>query len=81
MRAMLHPRVQIASRNGGQMDPDSREKKAVLVSKKETTELLGDISMRTLDYMIAKGEIRTVRIGKRRLVLRSEIDRIARSAR
>jgi excisionase family DNA binding protein len=47
----------------------------------ETAFLLG-ISQRQVHYMIARREIKSVRVGrKRRLVPRSEIDRIARQAR
>jgi excisionase family DNA binding protein len=57
------------------------ERKAVLVLKPEAAELLG-ISLRMLDYLIARGEVKTVRLGtKRRLVPRGEIDRIVRTAR
>jgi hypothetical protein len=73
--------MQFASRRGGFVDGVTNKEKPILVSKKEAIELLGGISMRTLDYMIARGDVRTVRLGKRRLVLRSEIDRIVRAAR
>jgi excisionase family DNA binding protein len=84
---MLHPRVQIASRKSqvakevASMERETKAQKAVLASKKETTQELGGISLRTLDYMIARGEIKTVQLGKRRLIPRSEIDRIVRTAK
>jgi excisionase family DNA binding protein len=48
--------------------------------KTEAAFLLG-ISLRKLELMIASKELRTVRIGKRRLIPRSEIERLAREAR
>jgi len=46
--------------------------------KREAAFLLGDISVRKLEYMIAAKEIRVKRIGKRVLIPRSEIERLAR---
>jgi excisionase family DNA binding protein len=57
------------------------DRRRVLHSKPEAAWLLG-ISLRSLEYMIGRGEVKTVKLGKkRRLVPRSEIDRIARAAR
>jgi excisionase family DNA binding protein len=52
----------------------------ILHPKTEAATLMG-ISPRKLDYMISNGEVKTVRLGKRRMVPRAEIERIARTAR
>lgn len=61
------------------MIPQDAVQPRILHSKPEAAALLG-ISLRALDYMIAQGEIKTVKIRKRRLVPRSEIEKIARKA-
>lgn len=50
---------------------------AILLSRKQAALLLG-ISLRSLDYLIAQGRLRTRRIGKRVLILRQEVDRFSR---
>jgi excisionase family DNA binding protein len=56
-------------------------KPRILHSKSEAAALLG-ISLRSLDYMISRGEIKTVKLcKKRRMVPRAEIQRIALGAR
>lgn len=51
----------------------------VLLSKRETAQVLS-LSLRTIDGLIAKGDIAAIRIGKRVLVPRPEIDRFVSSA-
>ena len=50
----------------------------VLLSRKQAASLLS-ISLRALDYLIERREIRTRRIGKRVLISYDEIKRFARS--
>ena len=50
----------------------------ILLSRKHAASLLS-ISLRALDYLIERGEIRTRRIGKRVLIPRQEIERFARA--
>jgi excisionase family DNA binding protein len=50
----------------------------ILISKKEARELLGGISLRTVDYLIARKELETRRIGRRRLITRASLERLAR---
>jgi hypothetical protein len=52
----------------------------ILHSKPEAAMLMC-ISLRKLDYMISLGELKTVRLGKRRMVPRAEIERIAKGAK
>jgi excisionase family DNA binding protein len=55
-------------------------KRRILHPKQEAAWLIG-VSPRMLDYMIRRGDVKTVKVGKRRLVPRSEILKIARRAR
>jgi excisionase family DNA binding protein len=48
----------------------------VLLSLKEFSFLAG-LSLRTITKLIASGEIKSIRVGRRRLVARAEIDRFA----
>jgi len=50
----------------------------VLVARQETAVALG-ISLRTLDHLIADGAIPTRKVGRRILILKSTIERFARS--
>lgn len=49
----------------------------VLVSLKEFS-VLTDLSLRTTNKLIATGELKSIRVGRRRLIPRIEIDRFAR---
>ncbi len=49
-----------------------------LYGRRDAAEALG-ISIRSLDYLIASGQLPTRRIGRRRLVARSAIEQYARS--
>jgi excisionase family DNA binding protein len=49
----------------------------VLLSLKEVSALAG-LSLRTTTKLIASGEIKSIRVGRRRLVPRDELDRFAR---
>jgi excisionase family DNA binding protein len=49
----------------------------VLFSPKEFSTLTG-LSLRTTTKLIASGELRSLRVGRRRLVHRDELDRFAR---
>jgi hypothetical protein len=37
----------------------------ILVNKREAKRLLGDVSIRTIDYLISNGDLKAVRIGRR----------------
>ncbi len=50
----------------------------LLVGKREACELLGGISPRTLDYMIASGELRVVRLGRRVMFAVKALEQFAR---
>ena len=49
----------------------------ILISKKEGAAALG-ISLRTLENLIAHKELETRRIGRRRLIVRTSLERLAR---
>ena len=49
----------------------------LLIDKKTASSLLS-ISLRSLDYLISCGELKTRRIGRRRLIERRELERFAR---
>jgi excisionase family DNA binding protein len=49
----------------------------ILVSKKEGAAALG-ISLRTIENLIAHKELETRRIGRRRLIVRTSLERLAR---
>jgi len=48
----------------------------LLLSKYESAQMLG-VSLRTLEYLIARGEITTRRIGKRVLISRTVLEAFA----
>jgi excisionase family DNA binding protein len=48
----------------------------LLYSKKQAAQMLS-VCVRTLDYLIARGELKTRRMGKRVLVPRGELVRLA----
>jgi excisionase family DNA binding protein len=49
----------------------------LLSPKRQAAEALG-ISVRTLETLIALGELKSVRVGRRRLIPRTELERFAR---
>jgi excisionase family DNA binding protein len=49
----------------------------ILVSKRDSAAALG-ISLRTLDMLIAVRELKSVRVGRRRLIPRHELEKFAR---
>jgi excisionase family DNA binding protein len=49
---------------------------AILVAKSDAAELLG-VSLRTVDYLISRGELAAKRIGRRVLIPRAELERFA----
>jgi excisionase family DNA binding protein len=48
-----------------------------LVSKKQTADVLG-CSVRTIENLIAQGQLKSIRLGKRRMIPYSEVMRIAK---
>jgi excisionase family DNA binding protein len=48
-----------------------------LSAKKEAAKSLG-VSLRTLETLIALGELRSIRVGRRRLIPIAELDRFTR---
>lgn len=49
----------------------------LLSPKREAARVLG-ISVRTLETLIALGELKSVRVGRRRLIPRAELERFVR---
>jgi excisionase family DNA binding protein len=49
----------------------------LLSAKREAAHVLG-ISVRTLETLIALGELKSVRVGRRRLIPRAELERFVR---
>ena len=53
------------------------EHERLLYSKNEAVELLG-LSLRTIDYLIARGELKARRVGPKRVMIpRTELERFA----
>ncbi|MCI0722928.1 MAG: helix-turn-helix domain-containing protein [Acidobacteria bacterium] len=52
----------------------------LLIGRREAAEALG-ICLRTLDYMITRGQLVARRIGRRVLIPRSELERFAKRDR
>jgi excisionase family DNA binding protein len=50
----------------------------LLVGKCEACQLLGGISLRTLDYLLARGELTAVRVGRRVMFHPKALQRFAR---
>ena len=50
----------------------------LLLSRRDAAAYLG-ISLRSIDYLVTQGQLRTRAIGRRRLVARAELDAYARS--
>ncbi len=61
----------------GKQERTMEERIRILCSKREAAAALA-ISIRTLETLISLGEIKSVRVGKRRLIPRSELERFAR---
>lgn len=57
--------------------PDNLVNAKLLLTRQESARLMS-ISIRTLDELLACGEIASCRIGRRRLIARSELERFAR---
>jgi excisionase family DNA binding protein len=51
----------------------------LLVGKREACHLLGGISLRTLDYLLARGELTPVRLGRRVMFHLKTLQRFARN--
>ena len=51
---------------------------ALLLSKKQAASALG-ISIRSVEYMLANGRLEGRRLGRRRLVTRRSVERLARA--
>jgi excisionase family DNA binding protein len=49
----------------------------LLVSRQQAAALLG-LSLRGIDYLLARGELPSRRLGKRRLIPRSAVERLSR---
>ena len=50
---------------------------ALLIGRHEAATVLG-VSLRTLDYLIERGELPARRVGRRVLISRSELEKFAR---
>ena len=50
----------------------------ILVSRLDAATLLG-LSIRTIDNLLAKGQLATRKVGRRTLILRAALERFARS--
>ena len=48
----------------------------LLITRHEAAAAL-HVSLRTLDYLLARGELRARKIGRRRLILRVELEKFA----
>ena len=53
------------------------DQERILMSKREAAAALG-LSVRTLESLIAAKELRSVRIGRRRMIPHAELERFAR---
>ena len=49
---------------------------AVCIGRAQAAEAL-DLSLRGIDYLIARGQLRAIRVGRRVLIPRAEIERFA----
>jgi excisionase family DNA binding protein len=50
----------------------------ILLSRRDAAMALG-VSLRTIDYLISRGELRARPIGRRKMVARVELERFART--
>ena len=51
----------------------------LLVTKRQTALILGEISLRSVDYLLATGQLEGRRMGRRKLVTRRSIERLGRA--
>lgn len=54
------------------------EQQPILLNRRAAAAAIG-ISVRSLDYLISSGKLRTRRMGKRILIPRTELERLARA--
>ena len=52
----------------------------LLLSRKDATEMVG-LSLRSLDYLCAKGDLVTKKVGRRRMILRASLEKFCKSDR
>jgi hypothetical protein len=52
---------------------------ALLLTKKETAFVLGKISVRSVEYLLATGQLEGRQLGRRKLVTRRSVERLARA--
>jgi excisionase family DNA binding protein len=52
---------------------------SLLVDKPEACRMLGDISLRTLDLVLSEGVLPSIKIGRRRMIRRSDLLKFIRS--
>jgi excisionase family DNA binding protein len=57
--------------------PDVPSLSKVLLSRKEFSSLTG-VSLRTTAQLIASGDVRSIRVGRRRVIPRAELERFRR---
>jgi len=50
----------------------------LLITRTDAAALL-NLSIRSIDYLVAKGRLRSRKLGKRRLIPRTAVERIAKS--
>ncbi len=53
----------------------------IWVSRKEAARLLGNLSVRSIDYLLARGELAAKKVGRRTLITRASLERFCRSDR
>jgi hypothetical protein len=51
----------------------------LLVTKRRTALILGEISIRSVEYLLATGQLEGRQMGRRKLVTRRSIERLARA--
>jgi predicted site-specific integrase-resolvase len=51
--------------------------KRKLISRDETAIVLGGISVRTLDRLIKRGQLKTVKLGRRHMIVADSADELA----
>ena len=52
---------------------------ALLLTKKETAFVLGGICIRSVEYLLATGQLEGRQLGRRKLVTRRSVERLARA--
>ena len=68
----------VAFRCDNEKEQAMDDKTAKLLLTRHEAALVLSVSVRTLDSLLAQGELSTRRIGRRRLIPRSELERFAR---